>query len=254
MPSTPKSIHAGVLPVNESVTTIAQLFYAAVEHDLPDALAVKRGGRYLSISSRELQASVERLALAMYDRGLRPGCHVAILAENSPEWAMADYACAISGLPTATIYATLIASQAAFILNNSRSRWVFCSDQAQLDKVLELWPSLPNLEVAVLIEGQAPEVEGHTVLSWHQLIEEGTAQEARRPLARLWAMERKPGDLLTLIYTSGTTADPKGAMLSHGNIVSNVHASLEVLPVQAKDRCLSFLPLTHILSEWPATM
>ena len=235
--------------MNESVTTIAELFYAAVEHDLPDALAVKKEGRYVPISSRELNASVERLALAMYDRGLRPGYHVAILAENSPEWAMTDYACAISGLPSATVYATLIASQAAFILNNSKSRWVFCSDQAQLDKVLEHWPSLPNLELAILIEGQVPEVEGHSILSWSQLMEEGKAQEARRPLVRQWGMERKPNDLLTLIYTSGTTADPKGAMLSHGNIVSNVHATLKMLPVQARDRCLSFLPLTHIFER-----
>ena len=235
--------------MNESATTIAELFYAAVEHDLPDALAVKKEGRYVPISSRELSASVERLALAMYDRGLRPGHHVALLAENSPEWAMTDYACAISGLPTATVYATLIASQAAFILNNSRSRWVFCSNQTQLDKVLEFWPSLPNLELAVLIEGQVPEAEGHTILSWSQLMEEGKAQEARRPLVRQWGMERKPNDLLTLIYTSGTTGDPKGAMLSHGNIVSNVHATLKVLPVRTKDRCLSFLPLTHIFER-----
>jgi long-chain acyl-CoA synthetase len=235
--------------VNESVTTIAELFYAAVEHDLPDALAVKKEGRYVPISSSELAAAVEWLALAMYDRGLRPGSHVAILAENSPEWAMTDYACAISGLPTATVYATLIASQAAFILNNSRSRWVFCSNQAQLDKVLEHWPNLPNLELAVLLEGQAPQVEGHTILSWSQLMKEGQAQEARRPVVRQWGMERTPDELLTLIYTSGTTADPKGAMLSHGNIVSNVHASLKVLPVKAKDRCLSFLPLTHIFER-----
>ena len=249
MPSPLQPIHIGVLPVNESVTTIAELFYAAVEHDLPDALAVKKDGRYVPISSRELNASVERLALAMYDRGLRPGSNVALLAENGPEWAMTDYACAISGLPTATIYSTLIAPQAAFILNNSRSRWVFCSDLAQLDKVLEQWANLPNLELAVLIEGQVPEAEGHTILSWSQLMEEGMAQEARRPLVHQWGIERKPDDLLTIIYTSGTTGDPKGAMLSHGNIVSNVHATLNVSPVRAKDRCLSFLPLTHIFER-----
>ncbi len=235
--------------MNESVTTIAELFYAAVEHDLPDALAYKKDGSYVPISSRELLGSVECLALAMHDRGLRPGTNVAILAENSPEWAMTDYACAISGLPTATIYATLIASQAAFILNNSKSQWVFCSDQAQLDKVLELWHNLPDLQLAVLMNGPVPEVEGRAILSWSQLMEEGQAQAARAPQVRQWGLERKPGDLLTIIYTSGTTADPKGAMLSHGNIVSNVHASLKVLPMQVKDRCLSFLPLTHIFER-----
>ncbi len=235
--------------MNESVTTIAELFYAGVDHDLPNVMAVKQDGRYVPISSGELKASVERLALAMYDRGLRPGQHVAILSENRPEWAITDYACAISGLPSATIYSTLIATQSAFILNNSTSRWVFCSNRGQLDKVLEQWPNLPRLEVAVLMDGDPPLVEGRSILTWHQLQEEGRAQEARRPEVRQWGLERKPGDLLTLIYTSGTTADPKGAMLSHGNIVSNVHASLKVLPVQASDRCLSFLPLTHIFER-----
>ncbi len=235
--------------MNESVTSIAELFYAAMEHSLPDALAYKKDGCYVPISSKELLASVERLALAMHDRGLRPGTNVAILAENCPEWAMTDYACAILGLPTATVYATLIASQAAFILDNSKSRWVFCSNQAQLDKVLEFWSSLPNLEVAVLLHGQVPAVEGRQILSWSQLMDEGLAQEARRPLVSQWGRERRPEDLLTLIYTSGTTADPKGAMLSHGNIVSNVHATLKALPRLAKDRCLSFLPLTHIFER-----
>lgn len=235
--------------MNESVATIAELFYAGLDHDLPDALAEKRNGRYEPISSQELCTRVERLALAMHDRGLRPSTHVAILSENRPEWAVTDFACAISGLPTVTIYATLIPAQAAFILNNSKSKWVFCSTRDQLNKVLEQWPNLPNLQVAVLMDGEAPQIPGRAILTWAQLMEEGTAQDSRRPLVREWAKERKPSDLLTLIYTSGTTADPKGAMLSHGNLISNVHAVLKLAPVLERDRCLSFLPLTHIFER-----
>jgi long-chain acyl-CoA synthetase len=78
---------------------------------------------------------------------------------------------------------------------------------------------------------------------------EGEALEARRHEVAAWARQRKPGDLLTIIYTSGTTGDPKGAMLTHGNLVSNVERTLELLQILRGDRCLSFLPLSHILER-----
>ncbi len=213
-------------------------------------MAVKKGDTFEPISHAQIQEKVERLALALHARGLAFGTHVAILAENSPEWAYTDYACAILGLPLTTIYATLNAAQAGFILRDSTSRIAFCSTPAQLEKVLEMWPTLPELQTAVLMTGEVPAAAaGRTVITWAQLMVEGTALDARRPEVRAWAMERKPSDLLTLIYTSGTTADPKGAMLSHGNVTSNVHAALKALPLKEGDRCLSFLPLTHIFER-----
>ncbi len=233
----------------QPVETIAQLFYQAIERDLPDALASKQNGAYVPISHRELQASVERLALAMDRRGLRMGDRVAFMSENRPEWAIADFACAILGLPDVTIYATLNAGQAAFILRDSESRWVLCSNREQLDKVLDHWGSLPALEAAVLLDGDLPDGTGRTLLRWSDLMAEGGAQEERRPLVRQWGMERKAGDLLTLIYTSGTTADPKGAMLTHGNLVSNVLAAESVVKIEPGERAMSFLPLTHIFER-----
>ena len=230
-------------------TTIAEMFYDGMKHGLADAMALKRNGAYAPISSQEVVDAVERLALALEGRGLRKGQHVALLSENRPEWAFTDYACAILGLPDVTIYATLMANQAAFILGNSNSAWVFCSNHDQLQKVLESWHGLPDLLVAVLMEGEVPVVDGRTILSFQALLEEGLEREAERPKVREWCAERLPGDLLTIIYTSGTTADPKGAMLSHGNVVSNMLACLEHLPVKAGDSCLSFLPLTHIFER-----
>jgi long-chain acyl-CoA synthetase len=235
--------------VPQPIETIAQLFYQAVEKKLPDALAFKRDGAYVPISHLEVQAQVERLALAMERHGLRAGDRVALLSENRPEWAIADYACAILGLPDATIYATLNASQAAYILHNSESRWVICSNRAQLDKVLAHWDTLPFLEAAVLMDGELPEGAGRTLLRWADLLAEGAAQEERRPLVRQWGMERKADDLLTLIYTSGTTGEPKGAMLTHGNLVTNVLAAEGVVAISADERALSFLPLTHIFER-----
>ena len=233
----------------QPIETIAQLFYAAAERNLPDALAARRNGVYVPLSHAEVVAQVERLALAMAARGLQAGDRVAIMSENRPEWAIADFACAIQGLPDVTIYATLNAPQAAFILRDSQSRWVLCSDRTQLDKVLAHWDELPSLEVAVLMDGDLPEGTGHALLPWATLQAEGGALEAHRPEVRAWGNRRTASDILTLIYTSGTTGDPKGAMLTHGNLVSNVLAAEATVDFIDQERALSFLPLTHIFER-----
>ncbi len=234
----------------QPVETIAQLFYAAAERNLPDALASKRNGVYVPISHAELVAMVERLALAMAARGIKAGERVAFLSENRPEWAIADYACAILGSPDVTIYATLNGEQAAFILLDSQSKWALCSTREQLDKVLAHWDGLPDLEAAILIDGELPAGTGRTLVLWSELLREGEAMEARRPEVRAWGEQRQASDLLTLIYTSGTTGDPKGAMLTHGNLVSNVLAArATVTTIGENERALSFLPLTHVLER-----
>jgi long-chain acyl-CoA synthetase len=236
--------------VAQPIETIAQLFYAAAEKNLPDALAAKRNGVYVPISHAELVALVERLALAMAARGMKAGDRLAIMSENCPEWAIADFACAIQGIPDVTIYATLNGEQAAFILKDSQSRWVLCSTRDQLDKVLAVWDGLPDLEAAVLVEGELPAGTGRTLLHWSDLQREGEAMEARRAEVRAWGAQRKASDVLTLIYTSGTTGDPKGAILTHGNLVSNVLAGRATVSIIGEnERALSFLPLTHIFER-----
>ncbi len=239
---------SGVI-VAQPIETIAQLFYQAVQRDLPDALAFKQHEAYVPISHAGLMALVEHLSLSMVARGLKAGDRVAIMSENRPEWTIADFACAIQGLPYVTVYATLNAPQAAYILKDSQSRWVICSDRAQLDKVLAHWDQLPMLETAVLFDGDLPEGTGRHLIRWATLQEEGKDMEARRPEVRGWADQRKPSDLLTLVYTSGTTGDPKGAMLTHGNLVSNVLDAEVAVHFTDHERALSFLPLTHIFER-----
>ena len=228
------------------IETIADLFYEAVAHDLPEALVYKSHGKTRVVSHRGLQTRVERLALALREKGLQPGDRVAILAENRPEWVVVDFACALSGLPTVPVYPTLNAAQAQYILKDSGARWIFCSTHDQLAKVLSEWHELPDLEVAVLMGGEPKAHGGHAVMRWKELMAAGASLEPRRPEVRAWAAQRKPDDLLTIIYTSGTTGDPKGAMLSHGNLASNIHATLKVLQPHKGERCLSVLPLSHI--------
>jgi len=231
------------------IETIAEAFYESLRHDLPDAMAYKAGGKYIPISHKEIQARVERLALALRGLGLEAGDRVAILSENRPEWAMADYACAILGLVSAPVYSTLHPYQTAYIIRHSGARMIFCSTPAQLAKVMGEWHLLPELEAAILMEGEAPEGTGRRILTWRELQEAGARQEDQRPQVREWARERSSGNLLTLIYTSGTTGEPKGAMLTHGNLVSNILASLVILQLKPGRRCLSFLPLSHIFER-----
>ena len=231
------------------VETIPDLFYAAIERDLPAALARRVDGAFRAVSHRELADQVERLALALEGRGLERGDRVGILAENRPEWAVVDYACALSGLVSVPIYATLSLAQTGFILRHSRARWVACSTPDQLAKVLSLWPELPYLDAAVLMEGAMPDDPDRPVVSWGALLAEGAKLDARRPELRERARKVAPADLLTVIYTSGTTGDPKGAMLSHGNVISSVLAGLRVLQPVPGERCLSLLPLSHIFER-----
>ena len=230
--------------------TIAKLFYQACELGKPDALAQKKDGAFVGIPHGDVRRAVENLALAMEARGVKAGDRVAILSENRPEWALADYASAILGAPLVTIYATLIAPQAAYILKDSGARWVICSTREQLQKVQDQWKDLPSLELAVLMEGDAPLDEKRPCVTWKRLQAEGEARTPERAKVRAWGESRKPDDPLTLIYTSGTTGEPKGAVLTHGNLVSNALASLEALPsLSPRDRALSFLPLTHIFER-----
>jgi len=228
------------------IETIAELFYGAVAYDLPDALAHKKHGKFRPYSHQEILTKVERLALALREKGLRPGDRLAILSENRPEWAMVDFACAISGYPSVPVYPTLNAPQAAFVLRDSGARWVVCSTPDQLAKVQAHWHELPDLEVAVLLGGEPRIQDGRPVEKWKDLIHLGATLEERRPQVRTWGSQRKSEDLLTIIYTSGTTGDPKGAMLSHGNVVSDIHHTLKVLLPRKGERCLSVLPLSHI--------
>jgi len=229
------------------IQTIPDLFYAALERDFSTAIAHRSGGVWLCISHRELRTRVERLALALEARGLRKGDRLAILSENRPEWAVADYACALSGIVTVPVYPTLNPEQTAYILRHSGARWCVCSTPEQLAKVQELLPGLPELETLVLMAG-AP-AEGSPVLAWDALLAEGEAREDRRPEVKDRASGVAPGDLLTLIYTSGTTGDPKGAMLSHGNVASNIVAGLAAMEVEPGQRCLSLLPMSHIFER-----
>jgi long-chain acyl-CoA synthetase len=229
-----------------AVTTLAELFLHAAGHRKPDALLHKVGGRFQPISTVEMVDRVRRLARGLERRGVERGDRVALMAENGPHWPIVDFATLCRGAATATVYPTLRSDQAAYIVRDSGAKIVFVEDRERLDGLLELRDELPEVELFVLIEGELPPSGSSGaagVATMRDLDREGEDFDPEAFGDR--AHEIGPDDLATLIYTSGTTAEPKGVMLTHGNIVSNVLAALEAFPIEPWYTALCFLPLAH---------
>ncbi len=236
-------------PRNSEPGTLAKLFFDAVtRHDKRDALQYKVNGVYQPISSRDLADRVRRLALGLRELGVKPGDRIAIFSENRPEWAIADFACVTSGVSDVPLYPNLPAEQAAYILNDSGSVAIFVSDEAQAAKIMEVRGTIPALRSVITFSTTLHAGADHTLA---EIEAKGTAvdDEAHRTSYRAAANAVLPDDVATLIYTSGTTGAPKGVMLTHDNIYSNVMAATAAIPFEGVDTGLSFLPLSHIFER-----
>jgi long-chain acyl-CoA synthetase len=198
------------------------------------------------LSYRELADRVQDLSLGLLELGIRPGDRVAILSENRPEWAIADYACLTARCTDVPIYPTLPAKQVEYNLCDSGAVAIFVSTRHQLEKVQGLRLRVPGLRHVIAFDDDAV---GAGVLSLEQVYGRGRAARSTRTTWKADALEVKPDDLATLIYTSGTTGDMKGVMLTHGNITSNVTTCVPLFTFTETDDCLSFLPLCHIFER-----
>ena len=236
-------------PRNSSPGTLNKLFFDAIErHKKPNALQVKKGGRYEPITSYALADRTRQVALGLQDIGVKRGDKVAILSENRPEWAIADYACLTAGLTDVPIYPTLPAEQIPYILNDSGAVAIFTSSPEQAAKIAQVRSQCRTLRHVIGFGDATRPGEDHTL---EQVRHKGQlADNAQRSKEyREQALAVKPDDIATIIYTSGTTGEPKGVMLTHDNIYSNVLASAAVIPFGGGDTCLSFLPLSHIFER-----
>jgi long-chain acyl-CoA synthetase len=228
--------------------TLNHLFFDAVERYSTKraALRYKAGGAWHDITHQELARRVHHAAVGLRELGIVPGDRVAILSGNRPEWAIADYACLTARCVDVAVHATLPPKQIAYILNDSGARAVFVEDRQQFEKIAAIRGELPTLQ-HVIAFGEVD--ENADAESFRHLMQRGAAAEARYPAYRREALAARPEDLATLVYTSGTTGEPKGVMLTHGNFTANVVAALAVLRLTPEDSCLSFLPLSHSLER-----
>ena len=236
-------------PRNTPPGTLTQLFFDALSRfDKPDALQVKIKGAYTPISTRTVGDRVRRLALGLQELGLQAGDRVAILSENRPEWAIADFACLTASIADVPLYPNLPPEQVAYIMNDAGAAAIFVSDAAQAARIAGVRAKCSTLRHVITF---ATERHEGADLTMAEVEARGAAvdDEARRARYRQQALTVKPDDVATLIYTSGTTGEPKGVMLTHDNLYSNVMASAIQIPFEGKDVCLSFLPLSHIFER-----
>ena len=231
-----------------SPTTLNELYFGALDRFLQRPVVMRRkiDGRWIDLSYRGLADQVKETAFGLTALGITTGDRVAILSENRPEWAIADYACLSDRCTDVPIYPTLPAKQIEYLLNDSGAVAIFVSTQVQTDKILEIRANVPGLKHIFAMDAT---VKGNGVIAMDALREKGRSSGLDAGRWRTEALTVKPDDLATFIYTSGTTGDPKGVMLTHGNLTSNVVAGLSVLGLASSDECLSFLPLSHVFER-----
>ncbi|HEX5271916.1 MAG TPA: long-chain fatty acid--CoA ligase [Gemmataceae bacterium] len=210
------------------------------------ALRFKRHGLYHDYPWHQYRADAVACAAALIDAGVRPGDRVGLLSENRREWLVADLGILAAGAVNVPPHATLPARQIQFQLADSGASWLFVSSREQLDKVRSMRSELPGLRGIVMFDRGA----SGEAAPW-----EGFLQRGRVMLACLAdevaGCEAALGtdDLATIMYTSGTTGNPKGVMLTHGNLLSNAVASAAADTAGPADILLSWLPYSHIYAR-----
>jgi long-chain acyl-CoA synthetase len=225
-----------------SLRTINDVFFAVVERQHAKAMLQRLGDEWVPISSDTLRRRVAAVAGGLRRWGIGRGDRVAILSENRPEWTIADFASLLLGAVTVPIYATLTAEQTAYILRDSGARVIFVSSEMQLQKVLSIRDQTA-LEKLIVMDA----VEGAGGVRMSEMESDGSA--SHDPALEAMARAVSPDDLATIIYTSGTTGTPKGVMLTHGNMASNLSCSLAEFSLQSDDISISFLPLSHVTAR-----
>jgi len=232
-------------------STLVELFFEAVEtHKGRVALQRMASEHTLEdITYEQVLARVKLVTAALQEHGIERGDRVAILSENRPEWALADYGCLCAGAWDVPVYATLTAHQVAYLFEDSGAKLVFTSNGEEMAKALEAAAQAGQSMQVVVFD--APSSMPAGVMSWHSFLDSGRERAAgwSDDDFRAQAMQAGPDDVATLIYTSGTTGDPKGVMLTHDNIASNVRAGDAVFDITHADNTVSFLPLSHILQR-----
>jgi long-chain acyl-CoA synthetase len=225
-----------------SLRTLNDILFAVVERDARVVMMHRQPIQWISISSQEFYRSVIGVARALREWGIKKGDRVAILSENRPEWTIADFACLLLGAVVVPVYTTLTDEQTAYLLNDSGARAIFVSSEAQLQKVQAIQSRTPIEKIVVM-----DSVETAHAFPMHRLMNEGPPYRDQQFDALAQAVG--PDDLATIIYTSGTTGVPKGAMLTHGNMASNINYSMAELPVGNDEISISFLPLSHVTAR-----
>ena len=224
------------------------LFFQQVEAN-QDRIALRRKehGIWKRTTWKEYGNRVQKTAAGLLSLGLGPGDRVAILGENRPEWLICHLASMSIGCVTCGVYSTSAPEQVAYVVGHSESKVLFADNEEQMDKVLQILAKL-NLKRVVVWDPKGLWGFSHPDIQFFdEFLGEGEAYLREHPRSiseRMKAID--PQDTAMMIYTSGTTGPPKGAMITHHNILSITDSFMSAVPFHEKDEMLSYLPLAHI--------
>jgi long-chain acyl-CoA synthetase len=215
------------------------------------ALRHKDFGIWHDITWGEYGEKVRQVAMGLISLGLKKGECVSVIGENRPEWVYSDFGILSAGGIGAGVYSTNAAEQCGYIVQNSGSRFYIAENEEQFDKTLKFRKDTPNLEKVIVMDMEGlKRFKDPMLMSFDVLLRLGKEFDAKNPglYDQCWS-EVKSNDLAVLIYTSGTTGPPKGAMLTHQNLLYMSEAMVDANPIREGDETLSYLPLCHIFEQ-----
>jgi len=214
------------------------------QHCFPNkrALAIRESVGWQYFSTQDCEQTAARISAGWLALGLRRGDRVAILAERcSPRWLLMDIALMQAGLISVPVHSHCSDRELQFILRDAGVGYVVTANREATEKVQHVKEQLPDLREVYCMQP----LPDHP--SWEDLLTEPTASDQEKLQVLRAAIHEE--DLATIVYTSGTAGEPKGVMLSHRNIVSNIKATISLVPVNANSRVISFLPPSHIFER-----
>ncbi len=238
------------MTMNDQSRIFDFLYYQLQKFPKPDMLAGKINGHYQPISTQEVVTRVNKLCAGLLKIGLSGNDmqvenqdKIAIISRNRPEWLILDLACQQAGIILCPIYPTTNINELEFIFNDATIKYVFLSDEDILEKVNNIRSRVPSL-INVFSFDEIPGAD-----NWEKITQNIMQEDLDK--AEACKKNIQPLHCATIIYTSGTTGKPKGVMLSHRNLVSNVLSSVKSFPFKenVSARALSFLPLNHIFER-----
>ena len=205
----------------------------------------KRDGNWFDVTWTEARETVQRVSKSLIALEIEKGGRAGILSQTRLEWVLCDFGIVSCGAVTVGIYPSNLPDGCAYILDHSDAEIVFVEDADQLAKVFKVREQLPGLRYIVIFDGPSDPERG--VMSWEDFLDKG-ADVSEEELARR-GEELGEEDLASIVYTSGTTGEPKGAMISHGNLVFISWTTGESLYIEPFHSTLLFLPLAHVFAR-----
>lgn len=212
-----------------------------------DLLNAKENKQWRAYSTDEFIDYVDNVSFGLLNIGLVQGDKVAIIANNRPEWNFVDFGCQQVDIVTVPIYPTISETDLKFILNDAKVKAIFFSSNDIYKKLTTIKAEIPSVKFIYTFN------DLENVAHFSTFIEGGRNNPAVEKIAQI-KHNINPKNLFTILYTSGTTGVPKGAMLSHENILTNVSACLSLAPFKSSWKALSFLPLNHVYERMVNTL